>query len=106
MSVPIPLLKLDRVARDYAAAEDGVLLPVLREVTLEIHPGESVAIVGPSGSGKSTLLNIMGTLDRPTKGEVVFEGTSLNGLSEEDLAAFRNRRIGFVFYYQDFRHNL
>ena len=72
-------------------------VPVLREVTLEIGRGESVAIVGPSGSGKSTLLNIMGTLDRPDRGQVLLDGRELNQLDDIQLAAVRNREIGFIF---------
>jgi lipoprotein-releasing system ATP-binding protein len=69
----------------------------LRDVSLEIGRGESVAIVGPSGSGKSTLLNIMGTLDRPSSGQVLLDGRELNQLDDIQLAAVRNREIGFIF---------
>ena len=69
----------------------------LRGVDLDIDHGEMVAIVGPSGSGKSTLLNVMGTLDRPTTGEVVMDGFEVAGLSDRELSALRARRIGFVF---------
>ena len=72
-------------------------LVVLRDISLELHTGENVAIVGPSGSGKSTLLNILGTLERPTSGRVVLDGQDFAEMSESALAAFRSRKIGFVF---------
>src|SRR5262245_2383572 len=97
MTEPKAVLKLSNVSKQYDGVSGTEALPVLREVTLEIGGGESVAIVGPSGSGKSTLLNIIGTLDRPTSGQVLLEGEDLTGLDEEHLAATRNRRIGFIF---------
>ncbi len=72
-------------------------LEVVRGVDLDIQRGELAAIVGPSGSGKSTLLHVMGTLDRPTSGELVVDGVSTSGLSDAELAGLRARRIGFVF---------
>jgi putative ABC transport system ATP-binding protein len=80
------------VGRDYPGG-----VTALRGVDLDIDRGEMVAIVGPSGSGKSTLLNVMGTLDRPTTGEVVIDGFEVAGLSDRALSALRARRIGFVF---------
>lgn len=71
--------------------------PALRGVSLSIEEGDFIAVVGPSGSGKSTLLHIMGTLDRPTKGEVYIEGNSVSSLSDSGLARLRNKYIGFVF---------
>lgn len=75
----------------------AVPVEVLRDLTLEIGAGESLAITGPSGSGKSTLLHIMGTLDQPTSGEVLLDGTSIADCNATALAALRSRRIGFVF---------
>jgi lipoprotein-releasing system ATP-binding protein len=72
-------------------------LPVLGGVSLALDRGEAAAVTGPSGSGKSTLLHILGTLDRPTAGTVRLDGTDPFALSDADLAAFRNKRIGFVF---------
>ncbi len=72
-------------------------LVVLRDVSLTLNSGESVAIMGPSGSGKSTLLNILGTLEAPSDGLVSIEGSDPFALSERELARFRNQRIGFVF---------
>jgi len=72
-------------------------LVVLRGVSLELSPGENLAIVGPSGSGKSTLLYILGTLDRPTSGTLRLDDQDPLALGEKQLAAFRNERIGFVF---------
>jgi len=72
-------------------------LVVLDGVDLQLEGGENVAVVGPSGSGKSTLLNIIGALDRPTSGRVLIEGKEIGSLSEGELAALRNRKIGFVF---------
>lgn len=66
-------------------------------INLEIKKGEFLAIMGPSGSGKSTLLHIMGLLDRPTSGQYFFEGKDVSYLSDDQLAEFRNRKIGFVF---------
>jgi ABC-type lipoprotein export system ATPase subunit len=66
-------------------------------VTLDLRAGESLAIVGPSGSGKSTLLNILGTLDRPTRGLVHLDGVDPFALSSADLAKFRSTRVGFIF---------
>ena len=71
----------------------------LEHVTLHLPAGRFVALMGPSGSGKSTLLNILAGLDRPTEGEVTVAGERLNDLSEDELAAFRARHVGFVFQF-------
>src|ERR1043166_2421483 len=75
----------------------GNSLRVLNNVSIEVTHGESVAIVGPSGSGKSTLLHIIGTLDRPTSGQVLFADKDVSKLNERELAALRNTQIGFIF---------
>jgi putative ABC transport system ATP-binding protein len=90
MSDSEPLLRADGLVRDYPDGE----VHALRGVSIAVRAGEWVAITGPSGCGKSTLLHILGGLDRPTSGEVYFEGTPLGAL---DLDAFRARRLGFVF---------
>jgi lipoprotein-releasing system ATP-binding protein len=74
-------------------------LEVLKGVSLEVMAGEALAILGASGAGKSTLLHIMGTLDRPTAGEVFYKGEDLFAFSEKKLSHFRNRKIGFVFQF-------
>ncbi len=86
------IVTLRGVGRDYPGG-----VAALRSVDLDIDRGEMVAIVGPSGSGKSTLLNVMGTLDRPTAGQVVVDGFDVAGLSDRELSALRASRIGFVF---------
>src|SRR5258708_40339446 len=91
------LLKLTHVTKRFDAPDSALAIPVLDGVSLEISRGESLAIIGPSGSGKSTLLHIIGTLDRPTAGDVVLNGQDLNRLEEKALASVRNRQIGFVF---------
>lgn len=72
-------------------------LEVLKGIDLTVQQGEFVAIMGKSGAGKTTLLQIIGSLDRPDRGRVVIDGTDIFTLSERDLAAFRNRHIGFIF---------
>ncbi|MDD6184002.1 MAG: ABC transporter ATP-binding protein [Bacteroidales bacterium] len=74
-------------------------LQVLKKVSLSIENSKVVTIVGPSGAGKSTLLHIIGTLDKPDRGEVVIDGVNLNSLSDDKLAEFRNRHIGFVYQF-------
>jgi lipoprotein-releasing system ATP-binding protein len=77
----------------------GREIQVLRGLDFDIRAGETVAIVGPSGSGKSTLLHLLGALDRPTAGEVLFRGQRVDDLDDEELAGLRNRFIGFVFQF-------
>ena len=86
------LLKLENISKSYS--KDRVILD---QLSLEINAGERVAIVGPSGSGKTTLLNLIGTLDRPDSGKMVFDGQDLSAMNDTQLAQFRNRKIGFVF---------
>lgn len=74
-------------------------LQVLKGIDLTINQGEVVAIVGPSGAGKTTLLQIIGTLDSPDSGRLIINGTDTHRLSEKELAAFRNKNIGFVFQF-------
>jgi lipoprotein-releasing system ATP-binding protein len=97
MSSVAPLLKLEKVSKNYVAAEGAAPVSVLRDLSFEITAGESVAIIGPSGCGKSTLLNIIGTLDHPTSGSVWLDGQDLSRLDEQQLAAIRSRQIGFIF---------
>jgi len=91
------ILELLDVAKRYEAGGPDGGPEVLRGVNLRVAAGESLAVVGPSGSGKSTLLNLMGGLDRPSGGRVLFEGRDLADFNDADLARFRNRRVGFVF---------
>jgi lipoprotein-releasing system ATP-binding protein len=77
----------------------GRVLPVLRGIDLELAPGEMVAVVGASGVGKSTLLHLLGTLDVPTEGQILFDGIDVTRLPPTRLADFRNRQIGFVFQF-------
>jgi lipoprotein-releasing system ATP-binding protein len=96
-TVPAPLVLVDNLQRSFNMGNQTV--HVLNGITITIQRREMVAIIGASGAGKSTLLHILGTLDRPTKGEVLFEGHNMFKVSETALASFRNRRIGFVFQF-------
>ena len=89
------MLKAERVTKEYSTAAGPIR--ILENVDLSLAPGEAAAIMGPSGSGKSTLLYMLGALDRPTSGTVTLDGTNVGTLGEVEQAAFRNRRIGFVF---------
>jgi ABC-type lipoprotein export system ATPase subunit len=89
--------RLTGVGRRYGDGDGDGIVDALADVELEIGNGEFVAIVGPSGSGKSTLLQMLGALDRPTDGTIAFEGRDLARLSDDELAALRLERIGFVF---------
>jgi lipoprotein-releasing system ATP-binding protein len=77
----------------------GRELPVLRGIDFELRPGERVAVVGASGVGKSTLLHLLGTLDAPSAGQILFDGVDVTGMPPAKLATFRNREIGFVFQF-------
>jgi len=79
--------------------KDGNKIEVLKGLNLEIARGETLAVVGVSGAGKSTLIHTLGTLDRPTSGQVLFDGVDVFQKQEQELAEFRNRKIGFVFQF-------
>ena len=90
-----PLIQLDRISQRYRSGPIEVM--ALRALTLQIDRGELVAIVGPSGSGKTTLLDILGCLSSPTSGRYLLDGADVSQRQEQELAAIRNRTIGFVF---------
>ncbi len=91
----MPKLQAENITKQYPTR--AAPIEVLRGVSLALDPGQNLAILGPSGSGKSTLLSILGTLETPTGGRVLLDGVDPAELGERQLAAFRNRRIGFVF---------
>jgi len=89
------LIRTRELAKDYVLGSRKV--HALRGVTLDIAPGEFVAVMGPSGSGKSTFMNLLGCLDSPTAGDYFLDGENVAGLARDALAGVRNRKIGFVF---------
>jgi len=91
------LLQLQNITKGYGQSGTHSYRPVLKDLNLELHQGEKVAIIGPSGSGKTTLLNLIGALDLPETGKVLFEGTDITGYSKNELANFRNKKLGFIF---------
>jgi lipoprotein-releasing system ATP-binding protein len=95
--MPAPMVKVDDLSKVYQMKSKTV--PVLRSLAFGVKAGEMVAIEGPSGAGKSTLLHILGTLDRPSGGQVEIDGQDVLQLSPDQLASFRNRTIGFVFQF-------
>lgn len=97
MPSPEPLLELSGVSKVYPMGE--VHVAALHGVDLKIAPGEFIVILGPSGSGKSTLLNIMGGMDRPTAGTVVFRGKELGPMPEAELTRYRRHQVGFIFQF-------
>ncbi|HEU5287222.1 MAG TPA: ABC transporter ATP-binding protein, partial [Candidatus Limnocylindria bacterium] len=93
---PTPVVRLRGITKTYRIGSE-ILVRALQGVDLDIYPGEFVAIMGPSGSGKSTLMNILGALDAPDAGTYELAGEMVGKLSDDQLAAIRNKRIGFVF---------
>lgn len=91
-----PLIEMKNIVKKYYIGEPNEL-EILHGVDLNIYEGEFVAIVGESGSGKSTLMNIIGVLDKPTKGEYYLDGINVQNASEKDMNNIRNQKIGFVF---------
>ena len=87
------MIELDNITRSFGS------LQVLKGISLNIERGEVVSITGPSGAGKTTLLQIMGSLDKPDGGKVIYDGQDITRMSEKEISAFRNRHIGFVFQF-------
>ncbi len=93
----MPLVELRNVSKIYQLGEEEIR--ALDDVSLDIEAGELISIIGPSGSGKSTLMHILGCLDSPTKGTIQLDGIMIQNATARDLAAIRNRKIGFVFQF-------
>jgi len=92
-----PILQIENIYKSFE--NNGQIIQVLKGINLEVLPGESLAITGPSGAGKSTLLNIMGTLELPSKGKVLFNDSDVYQMDEMGLSKIRNREIGFIFQF-------
>jgi lipoprotein-releasing system ATP-binding protein len=95
--ISMPFLETEHLEKSYFLGKLPV--PILKGIDLAIEIGERVAVVGPSGVGKSTLLHLLGTLDKPTAGEVRLDGRTFSAMTPEELANLRNREIGFVFQF-------
>ena len=94
MQQPSTIIQVSHLKKTYR--DDAGTFDVLRDVSFTVEKGEMIALLGVSGAGKTTLLQILGGLDRATAGDVLVEGRSLSELSQKELAAFRNQKIGFV----------
>ncbi|MCA1943993.1 MAG: ABC transporter ATP-binding protein [Desulfovibrio sp.] len=92
-----PLLRIRNLAKQYRRGEQDI--PVLTDITLDIMPGDFLALMGPSGSGKSTLLNCIAGIDQADAGEILFRGEDLTQLTESELAAWRSQHVGFIFQF-------
>lgn len=91
------IISVQSVSKIYRMGEVDV--PALRDATLDIYDGEFLIIAGPSGSGKSTLLNLIGGMDRPTRGKIAFQDTILSNLSDKELTLYRRTQVGFIFQF-------
>lgn len=91
----MPIIDLANISKEYSSGR--LMVRALTGVSLTVDGGEFVAVTGPSGSGKSTMMNLLGCLDRPTGGSYLLDGARVDGMSEDELASVRNRKIGFVF---------
>lgn len=91
------LLQLQNISKGYNSPQSDNYQHVLNNISLDVEEGESIAIIGPSGSGKTTLLNLIGTLDQPDKGTILYKGRDITGLSRQEIEKFRNKEIGFIF---------
>lgn len=90
-----PIIQLEKIVKSYFMGKQAI--PVLKGINMEILKNDYVALMGPSGSGKSTLMNILGCLDSPTSGKYILNGQDVSQMVDDDLAAVRNKEIGFVF---------
>jgi putative ABC transport system ATP-binding protein len=90
-----PVISVRNLTKTYQVGEHQV--NALRSISLDVHPGEFVAVIGPSGSGKSTLMHILGCLDQPTSGQYFLDGRDVSRLSDDEISLVRNKQIGFVF---------
>ena len=91
------LLQLQNITKGYGDPGSHNYRTVLKELNFDVEKGDRVAIVGPSGSGKTTMLNLIGTLDLPEQGKILFDGKDITGYSKTELAEFRNQHLGFIF---------
>lgn len=96
------IIKAKNLAKKYLQSHSGAEREVLTNLDLEVLSGERIALMGPSGSGKTTLLNLLGTLDKPDKGQISIDNKLLSELSDNEILNFRNKKAGFVFQF----HNL
>lgn len=89
------IITVEKLTKQYGKGENALL--ALNDVNFKVHEGEFVAITGESGSGKTTLLNCLGSLDRPTSGSIIVDGTDITARNDAELSAYRRRKIGFIF---------
>jgi putative ABC transport system ATP-binding protein len=98
------LLKVDKVTKEYKMGE--VAVKALSDISFELYKGEFIVILGPSGSGKSTILNIIGGMDTPTSGKILYGDKDISFYGEEELGSFRRENIGFIFQFYNLMPNL